>query len=222
MSGRMVSIFVPADHPVMRLKRALDWEAIKAVMIKHWREAGKTVDGGAGLPWPTDLYAPLLVLMSVKTLDSPQMEKDLEENAVSRLFVGIEDQLWPHVRDHSNIARAQDALGVEGWQEVNELIVGRATRLGFGQPQILSSDTTVQEPAIGYPHEAGILKAVAQRVYRGLVKLKEKRSRVIEAGEEKGKKNFKNGKKYHLFSNSKEEKKQLLYQLVETHKQFIG
>ena len=28
--GRMVSIFVPDDHPVMRLKQALDWEAIPA------------------------------------------------------------------------------------------------------------------------------------------------------------------------------------------------
>jgi hypothetical protein len=32
----MVSIFAPADHPLMRLKQALDWPAINAVMIKHW------------------------------------------------------------------------------------------------------------------------------------------------------------------------------------------
>jgi hypothetical protein len=222
VSARMVSIFVPDDHPAMRLKRALDWEAIKAVMIKHWRKAGKNVDGGPGLPWPTDLYAPLLVLMSVKTFDSRQMEKDLEENAVSRLFVGIEDQLSPHVRDHSNIARAQDALGVEGWQEINELVVGRATHLRFGQPEILSSDTTVQEPAIGDPHEAGILNGVAQRVYRALVKLKEKRSRVIEAGKEKAKEIFKTVKEYHLFAKSKEKKDELLYQLVEQTRQLMG
>ena len=149
---KLVSIYVSDDHPLLQLKRALDWEAIRAVMVKHWRQAGKNVDGGPGLPWPVDLYVPLLVLLLVKVHHSRQMEKDLEENAVSRLFLGIEGQLSPHVKDHSNIARAQDALGVEGWQEINELIVGQATQLGFGQLEVLSSDTTVQEPAIGYPH----------------------------------------------------------------------
>jgi IS5 family transposase len=45
--------------------------------------------------------------MSVKTLDSRQMEHHLEENVVARLFLGIEGHLLPRVRDHSNIARAQ-------------------------------------------------------------------------------------------------------------------
>lgn len=139
-------------------------------MVKHWRKAGRNVDGGPGLPWPVDLYVPLLVLMSVKTLDSRQMEHHVEENVVARLFLGIEGQLWPRVRDHSNIARAQATLGMAGWQEVNELIVGEARRLGFGQMEMLSSDTTMQEPAIGYPNEAGIRRGVAQRVYRSRVK----------------------------------------------------
>ena len=130
---RLVSIYVPDDHQLLQLKRALDWEAITAVMVKHWRKAGKNVDGGPGLPWPVSLYVPLLVLLSVNTLDSRQMEKDLAENVVSRLFLGLDSQLAPHVRDHSNIARAQAALGVAGWQEVNELIVGEARRLGLAK-----------------------------------------------------------------------------------------
>ena len=160
--------------------------------------------------------------MSVKTLDSRRMEKDLEENVVSRLFLGLDDQLWSQVRDHSNIARAQEALGVEGWQEVNELIVGQARRLGFGQGEILSSDTTVQEPAIGYPHEAGILNGEAQRVYRGLVKLKEKGSGAIESGKEKAKEIFKTVKEYHLLAKTQEKKDELLNQLVEQTKQLMA
>ncbi len=46
LKGEWVSIFVPDDHPVLRLKGALDWEAITAVMVKHWREAKKNVDEG--------------------------------------------------------------------------------------------------------------------------------------------------------------------------------
>lgn len=221
-SLKLVSIYVSDDHPLLQLKRNLDMEAIKAVMVKHWRKAGKNVDGGPGLPWPVDLYTPLLVLMSVKTLHSREMEKDLEENVVSRLFLDLEDQQMPQVRDHSNIARAQDTLGVEGWREVNELLVGQATELGFGQPEIFSSDTSVQEPAIGYPHEAGILNGVAQRVYRGLVKLKEKSSQAIESGKEKAKEIFRTVKEYHLFAKTQEKKDELLKQLVEQTEQLMA
>jgi transposase, IS5 family len=212
--GHVVSIRVANDHPLLQLKRALSWEAIQAVMVKYWRKAGRNVDGGPGLPWPVDLYVPLLVLMSVKTLDSRQMEHHLEENVVARLFLGIEDRLSPRVRDHSNIARAQASLSVAGWQEVNELIVGEATRLGFGQMEILSSDTTVQEPAIGYPNEAGIMRGVAQRVYRSLVKVKERGVAAVEAGKEQAKAIFKTVKEYHLLARTKEQKDLLLQQLV--------
>jgi hypothetical protein len=53
--GEWVSIFVPDDQPLLRLKRALNWEVITAVMVTHWRAAGKNVDGGPGLPWPVAL-----------------------------------------------------------------------------------------------------------------------------------------------------------------------
>ncbi len=98
--GKSVTIFVLNDHPLHQLKRALKWEAITTVMVKHWRKAGKNVDAGPGLLWPIGVYVPLLVLMSVKTLDSRQMEKDLEENVVSRLFLGL---------------RSRRAAGINAW-----------------------------------------------------------------------------------------------------------
>jgi len=220
--GQVVSIFVDNHHPLLQLKRALDWGALTAAMVNRWRKAGKNVDGvGPGQSWPVDLYVPLLVLMGVVALNSRQMEKHLEENAVARLFLGIEDQLEPHVRDHSNIQRAFDALGVEGWQEINELVVGQAKRLGFGQVRILSSDTTVQEPAIGYPNEPGILRGLAQRVYRSLVKLKVRGWPAVEDGKEQAREIFKTVKEYHLFAKGKERKDQLLEQLVEQTEKLI-
>ena len=61
--GEWVTLFVPDEHPGLRLKGALDWAAITAVMVTHWRAAGKNVDGGPGRRWPVPLYVPLLVLM---------------------------------------------------------------------------------------------------------------------------------------------------------------
>src|SRR5262249_4587110 len=80
----MGSIFVPDDHPALRLKQALDWEAIKAVMIKHWREAGKNVDGGPGLPWPTDFSVPFLVLLGLKAAGGIP-DRARRRTAISRL-----------------------------------------------------------------------------------------------------------------------------------------
>ena len=34
-TGEIVSIFVSYDHPLLRLKRALDWNRIQEVMIHH-------------------------------------------------------------------------------------------------------------------------------------------------------------------------------------------
>jgi len=50
-----VSIFVGDAHPLLRLKAALDWEAIQAVMSSHWRAAGKNEEGRPGRPWPLQL-----------------------------------------------------------------------------------------------------------------------------------------------------------------------
>jgi hypothetical protein len=74
-TGAWVSIFVPDKHPVLRLRRALDWAALTAVMVTHWRAAGKNVDGGPGLLWPVPLYVLLLVLMWLKSYHARQMEE---------------------------------------------------------------------------------------------------------------------------------------------------
>src|SRR5215471_2209538 len=72
--GETVSIYVDRNHPLLQLQRALPWEAIFAVMTRHWRQAGKNVDGRPGLGWDVSLYGPLVVLMLVKNLNSRAME----------------------------------------------------------------------------------------------------------------------------------------------------
>lgn len=214
--GVLVSIFVPDDHPLLGLKRALDWEALKAVMTKHWRAAGRNVDGGPGLPWPADLYVPLLVLMWVETLHSRQMEKQISESVVARRFLDLTEQKMMHIRDHSSISRAEEALGAEGKAEVNALIIKAARELGFTSGKILSSDTTVQEPLIGYPGEPGILKGWTQRIERALKKLKAGGVRAAaQCGIEKVKEIYQSVKEHQLFAKTKEERKKIIEKLVE-------
>ena len=105
-TGAMVSICVDPHQPLLQLKRALPWEALCAVMTRHWRQAGKNTDGRPGLAWDVALYVPLVVLMLVKHLHARDMEAYVAENVVARVFIGRQDDPRPQMRDHANIARA--------------------------------------------------------------------------------------------------------------------
>src|SRR5438309_3590761 len=148
-NGEIVSLYVSHNHPLLQLKRALPWDALSEVMGRHWRRAGKNTDGRPGLPWDVALYVPLVVLMLVKNLNAREMEAYAAENVVARVFMGRQDAPSPQIRDHSNIARAYAALGKDGVDEVNGLMLHVAQDCGFADASILSADTTAQELPLG-------------------------------------------------------------------------
>ena len=213
-SVQTVQIEVALDHPLLLLKRALRWDAITEVMTRHWREYGKNVDGGPGLPWDVSLYVPLVVLMLIKSFDSRQMEAYLAENVVARVFLGRHHDAHAQIRDHSNIARAYAALGKEGIEEVNTLVVKEAHRFGFVDEGILSADTTAQELPIGYPNEPGILRGLAQRVGRALVQLKKRGVLGLEAALDQVQTVLRSVKEHHLFTRDKADKRQVLVRIL--------
>jgi hypothetical protein len=210
---QLVSLYVEQHHPLLPLKQALDWEALTQVMVKHWRAAGKNVDGGPGQPWPVSLYVPLLVLKAHQQWNSRQAEQELAENLVARVFIGWQEQLAPQVRDHANIARAEEALGAAGMEELNQLLVSRAVQFEFASEELVSSDTTVQELPIGYPNEPGILRGTRERCQRALVKLQRcatTASAAVERGIAQTKEVLKSVKHHHLFAKGQAEKTEVL------------
>ncbi len=213
-NGETVSIYVPHNHPLLQLKRALPWEALFEVMTRHWRQAGKNTDGRPGLAWDVALYVPLVVLMLVKNLNARDMESYLAENVVARVFIGRQDAPRPQIRDHSNVARAYTALGKDGVEEINALILRVAQACGFADARILSADTTAQELPIGYPNEPGILRGVAQRCGRALAKLTRRGVLGVDRALEQVQTILRSVKEHHLFAKSKDEKRQVLTRLL--------
>jgi len=212
--GEIVSIYVDHNHPLLQLKRALPWAALFEVMTRRWAAAGKNTDGRPGLPWDVALYGPLVVLMCVKHLHAREMEAYLAENVVARVFIGRQGDPRPQIRDHSNIARAYAALGKEGVDEINALILHVAKDLGFADVSILSSDTTAQELPIGYPNEPGILRGWAQRCGRALVKLKTRGVWGVDHALTQVQTILRSVKEHHLFAKGKQEKRQVLTRLL--------
>jgi hypothetical protein len=134
---------------------------------------------------------------------------------VARVFLSRQADPTPQLRDHSSIARALEALGTEGVQQVNHLIVQRAEKYGFTDPALVSGDTTAQELPLGYPNEPGILRGLAQRCLRALVRLSPKGVAAAEETIQQAKAVLKSVKEYHLFTKQKKGKDLLLRRLIE-------
>jgi hypothetical protein len=213
-NSEIVSIYVPHNHPLLQLKRALPWEALFEVMTRHWRRAGKNTDGRPGLAWDVTLDVPLVVLMLVKNLNARDMESYLAENVVARVFIGRQDDPRPQIRDHANVARAYAALGKEGVDEINALILHVAKDCGFADPRLLSSETTAQELPIGYPNEPSILRGVAQRCGRALAKLTTRGVWGVDAALAQVQTILRSVKEHHLLAKGKPEKRQVLTRLL--------
>jgi hypothetical protein len=213
-NGEIVQVYVDYNYPLLQLKRALPWDALFEVMRRHWRRAGKNIDGRPGLPWDVALYVPVVVLMLVKNLHARDMEASLAENVVARVFIGRQDAPRPQMRDHSNIARAYVALGKDGIEEVNALVLQVAQDLGLADPGILSSDTTAQELPIGYPNEPGILRGLAQRCGRALKKLKDRGVLGVESALAQVETILRSVKEHQVFTKGRWAKHQVLTRLL--------
>jgi hypothetical protein len=219
---QFVQVEVSLNHPLLLLKRALPWEAITEAMIRHWRQHGKNVDGGPGLPWDVSLYVPLVVLMLIKLFDSRQMETYMAENMVARVFIGRHQDTEAQIRDHSNIARAYAALGQEGVEAVNALIIQQAHRFGFVDEGVLSADTTAQELPIGYANEPGILRGLAQRCGRAWRQLQTRGVQGLDTAQEQVETILRSVKEHHLFTQGKRDKREVLTRLLSEVGRLIG
>ena len=213
-SVHIVQVEVSLTHPLLLLKQALPWAAITEVMTRHWRQHGKNVDGGPGLPWDVSLYVPLVVLMLIKAFDSRRMEAYVAENVVARVFIGRHGDAQAQIRDHSNIARAYAALGKVGIDEVNHLVLKEAHRYGWIDEGVLSADTTAQELPIGYPNEPGMLRGLAQRCGRALTQLAKRGICGLDTAQEQVQTILHSVKAHHLFTTGKADKRAVLTRIL--------
>ena len=213
-SVHIVQVEVSCTHPLLLLKQALPWAAITEAMTRHWRQHGKNVDGGPGLPWDVSLYVPLVVLMLIKTFDSRQTEAYVAENVVARVFIGRHCDAQAQIRDHSNIARAYAALGKAGIDEVNHLVLKEAHRYGFIDEGVLSADTTAQELPLGYPNEPGILRGLAQRCGRALTQLAKRGMCGLDRVQEQVQTILRSVNEHHLFTAGKADKREVLTRIL--------
>ncbi len=216
-----VTINISIGHPLIRLKKSLDWELLESVLGSCWRDAGKNVDGRPGRRFDLPYWTRVMVLMFYRGLDSRKMERELKENAAAICFVSVPHPLEGTERDHSNIDLAYRALGPKGLNLLNHLVLGHALKEEFTDSSQLSADPTCQEAHIGYPNEPGILRKVAERVKRLWRRLVKKGVEVSEEVVESVEKVIRTVKEYSLFCKEKEEKTEVMERMLEESKQMM-
>jgi hypothetical protein len=129
---------------------------------------------------------------------------------VARVCIGRQDDPRPQSRDHANIARASAALGKDGVEEINTLMLPVARDDGVADVRLLSSDTTAQEWPRGYPNAPGILRGVAQRGGRALTKRNTRAVVGVDTARAQGQTILKTVKEHHLLATGKQAKRQVL------------
>ena len=93
-------------------------------------------------------------------------------------------------------------------------MIKQAHAFGFVDEGVISSDTTAQELAIGYPNEPGILRGLAQRCGRALMRLKTRGIQGLDAALEQTETILRSVKAHHLFTKGKTEKREVLTRIL--------
>ena len=213
----LVAVEVPANHPLLVLRKNLNWLMIQNIILKYLRKAGRNIDGKKpGRRMDMALWVPLLVLMIIKNLNSREMAQQLSENVVFRIFVGWQNYTGSLIRDHANIAKTMTALGEEGVKELNDCVLVTALQQGYTELSELSADTTCQEVKIGYPNEPGILRGLAQRAQRCLTTLCKEGKKKLTSAFNHCASIIKKCKGHHLFAKTQEKKQSICKQMVKT------
>lgn len=155
-----------------------------------------------------------MVLRWVKTYHARPREDSLSESVVARRLLALREAELKPIRAHSSLARAEAALGAAGKGAVTARMIKTAEQLQFTTGETLSSDPTVQEPAVGYPNEPGIWKGRAEGIERALRKRKARGVKAAKAGSEQAQRIYRSVKDHQLFAKTKEEKPKLLAAIV--------
>jgi hypothetical protein len=113
-------------------------------------------------------------------------------------------------------------LGKGGIDEVTHLVIKEAHGFGFVDEGVVSADTTAQELPIGYPNEPGILRGLAQRCGRALVRLQKRGVQGLEGALEQVRTVLRSVKEHHLFTKGKAEKREVLTRIVREVGTLIG
>lgn len=154
-----IGVYVPKESKYRILSECLPWVTLAEVANRH---RSKHVDIHRGAPLNLRLHLGAYIVQTMDGLTDRKTEETVRYHAGVRLLCGVEGTV--ETIDHTNIETFRNAVGTEGAEELNKIIVQHAVKEGFTGSNLCSSDTTVQEAPICYPTEVGHLRKISEKL----------------------------------------------------------
>lgn len=108
------ALSVPEEHPLLQMKRAVDWDAVEAELAVYYAS-------GEGRPsWPPAVLVRMLILEQYGDLSDREVHEQVGYNLLYRAFVGL--VLEDAVPDDTTLVRFRQRVGEAGLRTVFETL----------------------------------------------------------------------------------------------------
>lgn len=199
-----ITILLCPDHPMVRLKKALDWQVLLEIIERHRKKKLKNAAGRKPASRVT------LGAVIVRILESCTLRKAsdlLRHYGPARYLCGLEYSPWtPNFRTLSDF---EVLLGADGLQEINNYVIAVARSLGFADITGLCSDTTAQEAAMPYPNDVGLMGRFARSIGSAINTMKGKARSIKPAATAQIDKALRLIRKHRLFCKTDQQKQKV-------------
>lgn len=145
-------IALDGNHRLVQLTERLDWTELEALVESIRRSK---LQSAAGRPPHLRALVGALIFRATRHMTYRDTEDQIRHYAPARYLCGLTETEW--TPDANTMQDFEQLLGEDGIQRINEYAVKEAVSLGLCDPTVLSADTTVQEAAIPYPNEMGLM-----------------------------------------------------------------
>ena len=207
-------INIEADHPLVTLTEELNWtglmDAAQTIRTRKLKNA-------AGRPPRLRALIGAMVLRATRYMPYRVLEDHIQHYAPARYLCGLTETDWSP--DYRTLCDFNVLMGEEGARMINEQVVVQAVKEKLADPTLMVADMTAQEAAIPYPNEIGLMatfiatvKGAASKAGKVFKEFAHEAASQFNAAKEKA-------REYQLFAKGKEEKNELMAQMLEIVKE---
>lgn len=163
----LVSIYVDANHPLIKLASILPWDELFEIILPDLQKSTMKGKWWCGRALRVRTHLGVYVLQQLFNKKDRQIEAEIKENAAYQIFCGKGIVEGWHCPDHTKIEDFRSRLRPTTHQTLANLISQVAVNLGFAEACQMDIDSTIQEANMSYPRDVHLivkLSTIAHKV----------------------------------------------------------
>ncbi len=181
VSAASVSLFISANHPLIRLAGILPWSLLIDIVSEDLKKTTRKGSWQRGRKLIVRAHLAAYLLQKLYNLKDRQTEYGIRDNAAFQLFCGVNIIPGWHAPDHTSICAFRQRISPETGRLLTNLLSRHAVTLGFADPSETDFDSTVQEANISYPSDVNLMTKIAGIGQKVIEYLKKKSGHLISS-----------------------------------------